>query len=46
MKTRLDQIEEAIIYLAEMMEDPTHDMYMIKDKVLDILRLEEIKNSD
>lgn len=36
-KAKLTKVEEAIIYLAEMLENPLHNEYKVKRAVLDIL---------
>lgn len=37
---KLSRIEKAIVNLADMMEDPNHDQYMILKTTLEILGLE------
>lgn len=39
---KLSRIEQALILLAEYMQDPVHDQYMVKAQVLDILGLQEV----
>lgn len=41
---KITQIEKAIIYLAEFMENPFHDQYQIKNQVMDILGVKEVKS--
>lgn len=43
MDTRQERIEKAIIWLADACEDPMHDQYLLKTKVLDMLSLEEVE---
>lgn len=42
-KTRLDQMEEAIIMLADYAEDVSHADYKVKKHILEILGLEEVE---
>ncbi|MES2060234.1 MAG: hypothetical protein V4438_04355 [Patescibacteria group bacterium] len=37
---KLSKVEKAIVYLAEMMQDPMHDQYRIRAQVIDILGYE------
>lgn len=39
---KLNRIERALLYIADMMQDPVHDQYPIRHQVLDILGLEII----
>ena len=38
---KLTKIEHALLYIADMMENPMHDQYQIKNQVLNILGLYE-----
>ncbi len=41
---KLTNTQKALIYLAEMMQDPMHDQYMIKARVFEILELVQLNN--
>ncbi len=41
---KLTKVEQALVYIADMIEDPNHDQYKIKQVVLDLLGLELIED--
>lgn len=43
-ENEIKKLQRAVIYLAKELEDPCHDNYLHKNKVLDILELEEIRD--
>lgn len=40
----LSKVEKALIYLADMLEDPMHDQYKVRQKVEEILEVELVPN--
>jgi len=40
---RVTKVERGLIVLANYLEDPCHDQYRVRDQILEILGLEEIK---